>query len=254
MKRFGRVIIVFVGIAVVFLAVFFTLRIRTVQVKNSEIYSDEQIIGEAMADKYSYYTIYFWLVSHFGKVSCLPFTQEIEVEWNRFDSITLHAYDKTISGSVKYMGQYVFFDKDGIVLQSLPEPMDGVPVVSGIQFGKFTINEAFDVEEEGLFDVIMNISRLISHYKVPVDEIRFEGDEPRLYSGEVIVKLGKKDFYDDDMAALASVLKKARRKKLAGTINMEHYQSGDKIILKTEDASAAGQSDEAQTDTGQEAE
>lgn len=233
MKRFLKICIVPAVLVGILVIAFFALRIKSVRVEGSEIYSEQEIIQSAMADSYSYNTLYFWFSSRIKGVRCLPFTQEIEVEWNRINEITLHVYDKTISGSVKYMGQYVFFDKDGIVLQSLSQPMDHIPIVTGIKFGKFTMNEAFEVDDDSLFETIMNISQLINHYQVPVDEVHFDGDKPSLNSGNVTVNLGKKSFYDDDMAALASVLKKAKKKKLSGTIDMEHFQTGDKIILKT---------------------
>lgn len=213
--------------------VFCFLRITQIKVEGGEIYSDQEIISTAMSGKYSYHTLYFLAESKLSHVPCLPFVQEIDVEWKSPTSIILHVYDKTISGCVKYMGQYIYFDKDGVVLQSLSEPMEGVPVVTGIKFGKFTLNEAFEVKDDSLFDTIMNLSRLIKHYKVQVDQVKLEGKNVTLYSGKVEVYLGQKDFYDDDLAALSSVLKKTNKKGLAGTINMENFTSGDRIILKT---------------------
>lgn len=200
--------------------------------EGGEYYSEQEIIRSALADPYSDHTLYFLVKSRLRGVPCLPFIQEIEVEWNRFDSITLHVYDKSISGCVKYMGQYIYFDKDGIVLQSLSKPMEGVPVVTGIKFGKFIVSQAFEVEDPELFDIIMNLSQLISHYKVKTDQIRFDGRDVTLYSGKVQVHLGKQEFYDDALAVLASVLNKANRKNLGGTIEMERFEPGDKIILK----------------------
>lgn len=237
-KIIGGVIL---GLFLIIAGVFWFLRITDVKVEGGEIYSDQEIISSAMSDKYDYHTLYFLAKSKLGRVSCLPFVQEIDVEWKSPAAIVLHVYDKTISGCVKYMGQYIYFDKDGVVLQSLAEPMDGVPVVTGIKFGKFTLNEAFEVKDSSLFETIMNLSRLIKHYKVQVDQIKFDGKNVTLYSGKVEVYLGQKEFYDDDMAALASVLKKTNKKGLAGTIDMENFNSGDRIILKTtgEDADAS---------------
>lgn len=241
-KIIGGVIL---GLFLIIAGVFWFLRITDVKVEGGEIYSDQEIISSAMSDKYDYHTLYFLAKSKLGRVSCLPFVQEIDVEWKSPSAIVLHVYDKTISGCVKYMGQYIYFDKDGVVLQSLAEPMDGVPVVTGIKFGKFTLNEAFEVKDSSLFETIMNLSRLIKHYKVQVDQIKFDGKNVTLYSGKVEVYLGQKDFYDDDMAALASVLKKTNKKGLAGTINMENFNSGDRIILKT-----TGEDADASSDTG----
>lgn len=235
MKRYKIIIAIPAGLILVFAVAFLSLRIKEVEVQGSKIYSQQEIVQSVMSEKYSYHTLYFWLKSRIKGVNCLPFVQEIDVKWRGADKITLQVYDKAISGCVKYMGQYVYFDKDGIVLQSLGSTMDGVPVVTGIKFGKFTMNQAFEVEDPTLFDTIMNLSQLISHYEVKVDQIRFDGKEVTLYSGKVQVFLGKKDFYDDDMAALSSVLKKTNKKGLSGTIDMERYEPGDKIILKTND-------------------
>ena len=128
------------GILLIVSGTFFFLKITQVKVEGGDIYSDQQIIASAMSDKYAYHTLYFLAKSKLGHVDCLPFVQEIDVEWDSPTGIVLHVYDKTISGCVKYMGQYIYFDKDGVVLQSLTEPMDGVPVVTGIKFGKFTMN------------------------------------------------------------------------------------------------------------------
>ena len=87
----------------------------------------------------------------------LPFIETIEVEYHGPRSVTLHVYDKTISGCIKYLGQYVYFDKDGIVLQTLPKKKKGIPVVTGGNFGNFTVGEAFKTTDEGVFESIMNV-------------------------------------------------------------------------------------------------
>lgn len=246
MKYIKIIIAILVGLFLVGVIAFFALQIREVKVEGSEIYSEQEIISSVMAEKYSYHSLYFFVKSKFKGVKCLPFVQEIEVEWRGLNKLTLHVYEKTISGCVKYMGQYVYFDKDGIVLQSLGSTMEDVPVVTGIKFGKFTMNQAFEVEDPALFDSIMNLSQLISHYEVKVDQIRFDGMEVTLYSGKVQVFLGKKEFYDDDIAALSSVLMKTKKKGLSGTIDMEQYEPGDKIILKTNDVSQKSEQQEQQ--------
>ena len=131
------------------------------------------------------------------------------------------------------MGQYVYFDKDGIVLQSLSEHKEGVPIVTGIRFGDFTVGKAFDVEDDSLFTAIMNVSQLIAHYNIDVSRINVNNGEITIYSGKVRVLLGKKEMYDDQITALSSVLKTTSEKEMEGVINMVNYKSGDKIILKT---------------------
>ncbi len=233
MRRYKGLMLIPLVLVLIVVLLFFTLRIQEVTVEGTKIYSQEEVVAHSMSGRFSNHTIYFWLLNRFKGVECLPFTQEIDVEWHSYNKITLHVYDKKISGCVKYMGQYVYFDKDGIVLQSLSDPMEGVPIVTGIEFGKFTMNQAFDVEDDSLFDTIMDLSLLIDHYNVQVDQIRFQKKKVTLYSGKIQIFLGEKQFYDDDLAVLSSVLQKANEEGMGGTIDMEHFEPGDKIVLKT---------------------
>ena len=50
-----------------------------------------------------------------------------------------------------------------------------------------------------------------------------------------MVILGKKEMYDDEMSALSSVLETAEKEHLSGTIHMESFRRGDKIILKSQE-------------------
>ena len=232
MSKIKKILITAGSVIGVLVLLFFCLRIKQVTVTGSEIYDAKEIESYAMSERFSYNSIYFFVKSHLTKVKCLPFTQEIDVEWKSPTSVVLHAYDKTISGCVEYMSKYVYFDKDGVVLQSLDEHMKGVTIVEGVDFGRFSVGEKLDVKEDGLFDEIMNLSSLIDHYEVRVDKLVFEGKAVTLKSKGVSVFLGEKDFYDDDIAVLSSVLKTTRKEKLQGTIDMSNYRSGDKIIFK----------------------
>lgn len=233
MKRFLKVIFLLLTLFLLIgiLSTVF-LKIRTVEVKGGSYYTDQQVKSVALPSHWSYHSVFFWIKTHFKTVPCLPFTQEVTVEWKNTSHIVLHVYDKTISGSVKYLGKYIFFDRKGIVLQSLSQPMAGVPVVTGIKMGQFTVGTKMQVKDDILFQTIMNLSQLIRHYKISIDTIHFDHRDVFLQAGGVTVELGEKDFYDDDMAALVSVLKQTRKKNLKGSIDMTRYTSGDNIILK----------------------
>ena len=46
------------------------------------------------------------------------------------------------------------------------------------------------------------------------------------------VYFGKQKLYDEQFAAIADVLKTARKNNLKGTIDMRNYKRGYRIILK----------------------
>lgn len=235
MRWYKKLLIVLAIILLIVLFIFFGLKINTVKVEGTQSYSEEEIKQSVFTRKFSDNILFFSIYNRIFGINKLPFVEDIEVSYDNMHTVTLHVYDKTISGCIHYMGQYVYFDKDGIVLQSMKEKKDGVPVVTGITFGTFTVGEAFHVKDNSLFATIMNLSQLINHYDISVKRIHISEGEVSLYSGDIVVMLGKKEMYDDEMSALSSVLETAEKEGLEGTINMESFESGDKIILKSSD-------------------
>lgn len=233
MRWYKKLLAVAAVSAAILLFIFFGLRITTVRVEGTKIYSEEEIRQSVFSRKFSDNALLFSVYRRVYGVNKLPFVEDIEVSYEGMHTVKLHVYDKTISGCIRYMGQYVYFDKDGIVLQSMKEKKDEVPVVTGIRFGTFTVGEAFQVKEKSLFKTIMNVSQLIGHYDISVKRIHVAEDSVVLYAGDIRVQLGKKELYDDEVSALSSVLETAQKEKLKGTIDMTNFVSGDKIILKT---------------------
>lgn len=230
LKRLGIGICVIAGLLG---GLYLIFHIDTVTVEGSEYYSDTEIKKLVFQRELSDNEVMLWLYDKTVGLGTLPFLETIEVEYHGPGSVTLHVYDKTISGCIKYMGQYVYFDKDGIVLQTLQEKKEGIPVVTGIDFGTFVVGEAFQVKEQEVFDSIMNLSQLIAHYEIPVSQIHVNAGELVMYSGNLKIYLGRKTMYDDELSNLSRVLEKASEEhlKLKGEIHMETYREGDSIIV-----------------------
>lgn len=225
-----------IGLAVLLACILFLFvgfRINTVNVEGTQMYSAKEIEKSVFTRKFSDNMLFFSIYNKMFGINKLPFVEDIEVRYDDMHTVTLQVYDKAISGCIRYMGQYVYFDKDGIVLQSMKEKREGVPVVTGIQFGTFTMGEAFNVKDHSLFATIMNLSQLIAHYDINISQIHVADNSVTLYSGDILVILGKKEMYDEEISALSSVLETAQREGLKGTIHMENHEEGDKIILKT---------------------
>lgn len=228
---------VFLGVCIIIMTlmiVFFGFKIEHIQVEGTECYTEEEIIHSVFTRDFSDNELVFMLYQRLYGINKLPFVEDIEVTYNNRNTVTLHVYDKAISGCIQYMGQYVYFDKDGVVLQSLQERKLGVPIVTGIKFGKFTVGQPFSVEDESLFATIMNLSGLISHYQIEVKKIHIAKNEIILYTDNIKILLGNKSMYDDEIAALSSILEIAEEKNLSGVIDMKTFTKGSKVSLKKE--------------------
>ena len=67
------------------------------------------------------------------------------------DSITIRVYEKSVAGYVEYMGRYMYFDRDGIVVESSETRTEGIPQVTGIRFDHVVLYEALPVKNTDIF-------------------------------------------------------------------------------------------------------
>lgn len=217
----------------VFLAVFLlymTCNLKTVSITGSTHYSEEQLKQEILTSKTDGNAILFYLRITYGKKPSIPFVEEITASLADLHTVKLRVYEKPVIGCMQYMGSYMYFDKDGIIVESAQEKLEGVPFVTGLEFNSFVLHSRMDTTKQELFPVILQLTQLIQKFGLKVDTIQFNEDsEVLLKSGQNEVLLGKRDTYDEQMAELKNLLPKADGKKLL--INMKEFVEGQEKIV-----------------------
>lgn len=209
-------------IAVLFLSVAGVFRIREVTVIGNEYYTKEQIVDFVMDEGIQRNTLYLYLKYKYTKHPEIPFVDTFEVSINSFDSMTIRVYEKGIVGYVQYLGKNVYFDKDGIVVESSDELMEGVPMISGLSFDQLTMHQVLNVKDRQIFNTILTITQLLTKYDLNPDEIRFgTTDDLYLQMQDVKVALGNGDHLDEKVARLKQLEPDLADK--SGTLHMENY-------------------------------
>jgi hypothetical protein len=198
-------------------------------------YSDQELKKRVITKKTDRNTLLLYLRYKYGRTDSIPFIQDIDIEMLDRNSIKIHVYEKVVTGCIEFMGGYMYFDKDGIVVESSDEKLDKVPVITGLKFSKIVLYQKLKVQKDSLFDVILNITQLIDKYELDVDTIQFNSDlEVILYCGNIKVLLGKRDTYDEQIAELKNLLPSAGNKNI--TLDMTDYQEGqEKIFARPSD-------------------
>ena len=160
----------------------------------------------------------------------IPFVEYVDVELVSKDSVKLTVYEKKIIGCISYMNKYIYFDKDGYFVEQSVDKLEDIPYITGIEFKEIKLYEKMKVEEDKLFDIIMNVTKLIDEYEVKTDELYFSDNlEITLYSDDIEVLLGKHSTYDEQIAKLKGLLKETEGMK--GTLHMENYSDGNENII-----------------------
>ena len=161
----------------------------------------------------------------------IPFVEKYEIDYIDRQTAKIVVHEKRITGCVIVMGRYMFFDKDGIIVESSDALVEDVPVVTGLEFDEIVLFKPLKVQKQSLFDTILELTRLIELNGISVEEIDFDANyEVTLHLKDISIMLGKKTNYDGQMNALAGILQSLPGR--TGTLDMRNYsgENGDVIF------------------------
>lgn len=159
----------------------------------------------------------------------IPYVEKYEITYMDKNTARIVVHEKRVTGCVCVMGRYLYFDKDGIVVNSSAERMKSVPVITGLEFTEIALYQKLQIQKESLFKQILQLTTLIEANEIAVDEIAFDANyEVTLLVGEITVKLGKKENYDEPLNALKGILDVLDAR--TGTLDMRNYSKENQDV------------------------
>ena len=214
--------------------------IKNVYVEGNIHYTQEEIQEIVMDGPLGNNSLYLSVKYKNKGVENIPFVDVMDVSILSPDTIKINVYEKALAGYVDYMDSYMYFDKDGYVVESSQIKTDGVPQITGLQFESCTLGRKLPVEREEIFASIMDLTKLLSKYKLSPDRIYFRDyEEITLYFGEVRVALGTGKNMEEKLMVLPTFLKNLEGKK--GVLRMEDYTRDTKTtVFETEGEEPSG--------------
>lgn len=202
--------------------------LKTVIIEGNTHYTEEEAKQQMLTKKTDGNTLLFYLRYKYGRRESIPFVEDVDVKMIDKNTVKIHIYEKAIIGCIKYMNGYMYFDKDGIIVESSNEKLANIPYIEGLNFSGFVLYSQLEVEKEELFGIVLKLTQLIQKFELAVDKIRFnEKSEVTLISGDNKILLGKRDAYDEQLAELKDILPKADKL----LIDLKDFTEGDKKIV-----------------------
>ncbi len=234
LSRYTKLSVLFIvvcGIAV-FLV---TFRLSDVSIRNDSIYSEEDIRSLLFDNKrIDHNTFLFaWKVNHSSRYR-IPFVEKIDAEIVDNSSVTVYVYGKTVIGCVEHMGQYMHFDREGIVVESAGSPLEGIPLIKGLSFDDVVMNKKLEMGNSKLFDELLDLIMMLRKQDIFPDEIEYGlRNDITLYIGGNEVLLGNDGVYDYKINNLPSVMKAVTDSKGEGLYryDMRYYNEKDQEVM-----------------------
>lgn len=227
------IILAFCGGACIYIRNKYT--IRTVYVQGNVHYTEEEIRELVMDGTFGDNSLYLSLKYRDTGVKGIPFIDVLDVDILAPDTIKIMVYEKTLTGYLKYLDAYLYFDKDGTVVESSGVRTLGVPQITGLEFGYVVVGEKLPVDNPEIFGSILNVTMLLKKYGLSADKIDFgKSGDVTVYFGDVKVSLGNDSAtLEDRLVLLQGFLTTLEGQ--AGTLQMETYdEESGKYIFKPE--------------------
>ena len=229
------IVLLLVSATYVFLEVF---EVRNVYVEGNKHYTAAEI-REMIEDGFlGDNTIYLSLKYSNKSVTDIPFVEKMDVDVVDRNTVKITVYEKTMAGFVSYLGNYIYFDKDGIVVESSTVKTDDLPFVSGLVFDHFVMYEPLPVENPEVFQIILNTTQLLSKYDIKVDKMYFDDNgKMTLYIGAIRVGIGTTDLLEEKIQRLDAILPKllSSLEGKTGYLEMGNYDNGNEDFTFTFD-------------------
>ena len=207
---------------------YFGFRVTTVQVEGSTHYTADEIRSMVMVNRFCENSIYLKCYYKNRKVENIPFVEQMDVYIRDRNTVKIIVYEKAIAGYVTYLENRMYFDKDGIVVESSKDVVPGVPEITGLDFDHVIIHEPLPVEDPRIFKEILSLTQLLNKKDLVADKIYFDNmNNITLYYGNVRVELGNGEHHQEQITHLKAILEKANPMHLSGKLHMENFTATD---------------------------
>ena len=236
-KMNSKVMIVFGMIALVLCIFLFLMNrftVKTITVEGNVHYSNDEIVSMVMKNKLDHNSLYLSMKYRKKGIVGIPFIEKMSVDIMSPDSIKITVYEKAVAGYIEYLGKYMYFDKDGIIVETSDVKTAGIPQVTGLQFDYVVLHERLPIENDTMFQSILDITQLLTKYEIQIDKIYFDqNNQMTLYFENIRVRLGDISNIDDKIMRLKAILPELEGQK--GILRMENYEEGMKNITFNRD-------------------
>ena len=196
--------------------------VTRIHVDGNTQHTNQEIIDIVMQGPYGNNSLVLSRRYRDRSIDGIPFIEKIDVAIVERDMIRINVYEKAIAGFVEYLGRYLYFDRDGIIVETSNIRNPDVPEVIGLRFDYAVMHEQLPVRDVTIFSEILSIRHLLARYNVPADRISFsERKEITLHFGTIRVALGNEGYIDDKIMELEGILPNLEGK--SGILRMENY-------------------------------
>lgn len=238
-ERFGlskKGVISIVVILIFGCVLFVSTGFRTTQIEyeGNTRYTEEELTNYIFGGKYNVNTLIYYFFTSKSDKAVIPFVQDYEVSVDWPNKLKITVYEKSIIGYIRYMGYNLYFDKDGIVVDSSKDVLEGVPEVVGMDYKNVVLHSKLEVEDDRVFGILLELVQLCQKYSLDVDKVFFDHNyDVVMYVGDIKIMLGNSSTITEKIYEVSQMM--PQMQGLSGTLHMENFNEDTSSIIFKKD-------------------
>lgn len=224
-KAWGLIILtLLLVLAIAALVVVKVFTVENVVVKGNDLYQDAMIEEWVLNDEYSWNTLYVYLKYKFLEPEPIPFVDTMEITMKLPHTIEIQVYEKGLLGYVHLnsLGQNAYFDKDGFVVETSTELIEGIPEISGLNVEAVVLYEQLPIGESRVLKNLLSLTQTLKKYELVPERIVYGVDKTyTLEYGSIRVLMGTAGDFSDKVLRMTQIM--PRLEGMSGTLHLESW-------------------------------
>lgn len=235
------VVVIFIAALVFFVG----FRVTKVQIEGNQYYTDEEIKKMVLDAPNAGNSILVMLTKTEEKTKDAQMIDHVTIKRKNRNTIVVNVKEKQMVGCLEFQGQYVNFDRQGVIQIITDEQMEGVPLIDGLSVKSVKVGQKLKGINTKKLNTILSVGKMLEKSEQKPDRLVFNDmNQLVLYYGEVEVRLGNDENMDEKMNRLSGIL--PQLEGIEGILHLENITEDTAGVVF--DKSAEGEDSEEEQD------
>ena len=224
-------LVIVLAIAIVVMSLYLLFFLQNIKVVDNEYSTDGEIVRWIKEDQLSTNTIATYLKYNYGDVELPGKVESVDLTIKNPWTLQVSVVDKTPIGGIITNTEYVYCDKKGTAIITSSSPIEGIPLIEGVDVQEATLYEKVPVEDTDIFKNVLEVTSLLHRADILSDQIHCgRGAGVDIVIGEITIHLGDGN-YEEKIAQIKPVLLELPNEM--GEIHLENFSEINETISFT---------------------
>ena len=209
-------------------------KVDEVEVMGSSHYSEKEVRKMVLRGPLASNSVLAPLLYTKRETEDIPFVKGYVVNQVNRNTICISVKEEKPVGCIPYLDSYIYFDRNGIFIESSKKRDETIPYFDGISVKHVIKDEELPIKGKTVLNTAVALATIFQKNETIPDHIEFdENYQISLLYGDITVMLGKDEFLEDKMTRAVAILPLIAGKK--GILHLESVTDTVKTITFEEE-------------------